>query len=66
MDFKALINSKMLSLNFIPQVGVGGLVVCYTICGAIAFQALETTDEKDDLIEKVEEDEKAVTDLDTR
>ena len=41
--------------------------MCYTICGAIAFQALETTDETDDLIEKVEDDGKAVTDnLDTR
>ena len=34
--------------------GVGGLVVCYTICGALAFQAIETTDETDDLIEQVE------------
>ena len=41
--------------------------MCYTICGAIAFQALETTDETDDLIEKVVDDNKAVTDnLDTR
>ena len=41
--------------------------MCYTICGAFAFQALETTDETDDLIEKVEDDNKAVTDnLDTR
>ena len=41
--------------------------MCYTICGAIAFQALETTDETDDLIEKVEDNEKAVTDnLNTR
>ena len=33
--------------------GVGGLVVCYTICGALAFQAIETSDETDDLITEV-------------
>ena len=42
----------------VPQVGVGGLVVCYTIFGALAFQAIETTDETDDLIEMVRDDEK--------
>ena len=45
-------------IGHVPQVGVGGLVVCYTIFGAIAFQAIETTDETDDLIEKVGDDEK--------
>ena len=45
-------------IGHVSQVGVGGLVVCYTIVGAIAFQAIETIDETDDLIEKVGDDEK--------
>ena len=43
----------------VPQVGVGGLVVCYTVCGAIAFQAIEITDETDDHILKVKDDKKS-------
>ena len=34
-------------------------MVCYTVCGAIAFQAIEITDETDDLIKKVKDDEKS-------
>ena len=33
----------------IVQVGVGGLVVCYTILGAAVFQALETGEEREEL-----------------
>ena len=40
--------------------------MCYTIFGSIAFQALETTDETDDLIEKVVNDNKAVANNLTR
>ena len=37
------------------QVGVGGLVVCYTVCGAITFQAIETTEEPaGDFVQEVE------------
>ena len=64
------VKSMVLCDNLIKlcfHVDVDCVVVCYTICGAIAFQALETTDETDDLIEKVVDDKKAVTDnLNTR
>ena len=30
-----------LHLRFIPQVGVGALVIAYTIVGALIFQAIE-------------------------
>jgi len=45
------------------QVGVGCLVVCYTIVGAIAFQSLETMDAVDDITEVVIRRSKAVEDL---
>ncbi|XP_023335414.1 TWiK family of potassium channels protein 18 isoform X1 [Eurytemora carolleeae] len=41
------------------QVGVGALVVSYTIVGAIAFQAIETQN-KEDLIKEVEESRKRI------
>ena len=37
--------------------------MCYTICGAIAFQAIETTEETEDLIDEVEHSKYDNTDL---
>lgn len=43
------------------QVGVGALVVCYTIVGAIAFQAIETQESRD-LIQEVEQSRARIVD----
>lgn len=45
------------------QVGVGGLVVCYTIVGAFAFQAIETQEEEKSIHVVSEKREMAVREL---